>query len=272
MKSQKRLWPLASFLLATVVTGKAFALSDDETNKIVKVIDEKQRNSGDYASTVVIEEWEKKKNVAKDAKDPYELKKAFEARVYRRDEDDNLIILFSKPKAEAGKGYLRKEKTLLLYEPSLGKWERQTERASIGGTGSRREDFDESRLSEEYAAKWVADEKLGKFEVHRIKLTAKPGVDVAWPLLEVWVDKATQNVLKREESALSGKLLRRALYPAWEKRFSKSKGADVFVPKEIYAYDLVDNEKLTKVKLQDVNLDPLEKNMFTKAWIETQSR
>lgn len=259
-------------LLAVLVTSQAKALNEEETKKIVSTVDEKQRNSGDYASTVVIEEWEKKKSAAKDAKDPYELKKAFEARVYRRDEDDNLIILFSKPKAEAGKGYLRKDKTLLLYEPALGKWERQTERASIGGTGSKREDFDESRLAEEYDAKWEVDEKLGKYDVHRIRLTAKKGVDVAWPIVVLWVDKATQNVLKREESAQSGKLLRRALYPAWEKRFSKSKGADVFVPKEIYAYDILDNEKLTKVKLQDVSLDPLVKNMFTKAWIETQSR
>jgi hypothetical protein len=262
-----------SLIVGASLASQAKALSDDETKKVVFTVDEKQRNSGDYASTVVIEEWEKKKDaVAKQSKDPYELKKAFEARIYRRDEDDQLIILFSKPKAEAGKGYLRKEKTLLLYEPSLGKWERQTERASIGGTGSKREDFDESRLSEEYTAKWVADEKLGKFEVHRIKLNAKPGLDVAFPIIELWVDKATQNVLKREESALSGKLLRRALYPGWEKRFSKSKGADVYVPKEIYAYDLLEDEKLTKVKLQDVNLDPLEKNMFTKAWIEGQSR
>lgn len=250
----------------------AKALTEEETKKVIFTVDEKQRNSGDYASTVVIEEWEKKKGSDKSAKDPYDLKKAFEARVYRRDEDDQLIILFSKPKAEAGKGYLRKEKTLLLYEPSLGKWERQTERASIGGTGSKREDFDESRLSEEYTAKWIADEKLGKFDVHRIKLNVKSGFDVASPQVELWIDKATQNVLKREESALSGKLLRRALYPGWEKRFSKSKGADVYVPKEIYAYDLLEDEKLTKVKLQNVNLDPLEKNMFTKAWIETQSR
>lgn len=265
-------YPLALSLMAILLSSHAKALTEEETKKVVAQVDEKQRNSGDYASTVVIEEWEKKKTAAKDDKSSYDLKKAFEARVYRRDDDDNLIILFSKPKAEAGKGYLRKEKTLLLYEPSLGKWERQTERASIGGTGSRREDFDESRLAEEYTSKWIVDEKLGKFDVHRIKLTAKPGTDVAWPIIELWVDKATQNVLKREESALSGKLLRRALYPGWEKRFSKSKGADVYVPKEIYAYDLLDNEKLTKVKLQDVSLDPLEKNMFTKAWIETQSR
>ncbi len=258
---------LAGLLLAA---PRAQALTEDETHKIVAQVDEKQRNTGDYASTVVMEQWEKKKDT-KD-KEPYEIKKAFEARIYRRDADDQLIILFSKPKAEAGKGYLRKEKTLLLYEPALGKWERQTERASIGGTGSRSNDFDESRLAEEFTSKFVGDEKLGRYDVYRIHLVAKPGVDTVAPIIELWVDKDSKNVLKREESALSGKLMRRLLYPAWEKMFSKSKNADVYVPKEIYAYDLLDEEKLTKVKLQDVHLDPLEKNMFTKAWIESQSR
>ncbi|RYZ53742.1 MAG: outer membrane lipoprotein-sorting protein [Proteobacteria bacterium] len=256
--------------LALLSAGKALALNEEETKKLVGVIDEKQRNTGDYNSTVIIEEWEKAKDPK--AKEPYELKKAFEARTYRRDADDQLIILFSKPKAEAGKGYLRKEKTLLLYEPALGKWERQTERASIGGTGSRRDDFDESRLSEEYTAKWIGDEKLGKFNVNRIKLTGKAGIDLAAPVLELWIDSASQNILKREEAALSGKLMRRMLYPSWEKMFSKSKGSDVYVPKEMYVYDLLEGEKLTKIRLQNVNLDPLEKNMFTKAWIETQSR
>lgn len=250
--------------------ARAWALNEDETKKVIALVDERQRNTGDYNSGVVIEEWEKKKEDK--AKDPYDLKKAFEARVYRRDADDQLIILFTKPKAEAGKGYLRKDKTLLLYEPALGKWERQTERASIAGTGSRRDDFDESRLVEEYASQFIGDEKLGKYQVHRIKLTAKSGVDVASPILELWIDQDSKNIMKREEFALSGKLMRRMLYPGWEKMFSKSKGADVYVPKEIYVYDMLEDEKLTKVKLVTVNLDPLEKNMFTKAWIESQSR
>ncbi len=259
---------LVSLLL--VSTTKAWALNEDETKKLVAVIDERQRSQGDYASTVIIEQWDKSKDPK--AKEPYELKKAFEARTYRRDADEQMIILFTKPKAEAGKGYFRKEKTLLLYEPALGKWERQTERASIGGTGSRRDDFDRSRFEEEYTFKWVADEKLGKFDVHRLKFNVKPGADVAAPIIELWIDAASQNILKREEAALSGKLMRRSLYPAWEKMYSKSKGADVFVPKEIYAYDLLEDEKLTKVRLQNVNLEALEKNMFTKAWIESQSR
>ena len=60
------------------------------------------------------------------------------------------MILFTKPKTSAGQGYLRIDKNLWFYDPSVGKWERRTERERIGGTNSRRSDFDESRLAEEY--------------------------------------------------------------------------------------------------------------------------
>ena len=62
--------------------------------------------------------------------------------VYRRDADNKFIILFTKPKEEAGKGYLKIDKNLWMYDPNTGKWERRTERERIAGTNSRREDFD----------------------------------------------------------------------------------------------------------------------------------
>lgn len=257
---------LKEFALAVVLgltsqAGAALALDAEATKALIKLVDDRQRNSGDYTGTVFIDQKEKDGT-----------NKAFEARVYRRDADDKWMILFTKPKAEAGKGYLRLEKNLFLYEPALGKWERQTERASIAGTNSRREDFDESRLAEEYTSQFVGDETLGKFKVHRVKLTAKPGVDVASPIIELWIDQDTKNILKRQEFALSGKLLRTSYYPAWDKMFSKSKNADVYVPREIRVFDEVEKGNSTTVLIKDVKLDPLEANLFTKAWLESQSR
>lgn len=248
-------------ILLNIFATPVFALDEKATADLIAVVDDHQRNTGDYASTVFIDQKEKDGST-----------KAFEARVYRRDADDKWMILFTKPKAEAGKGYLRLEKNLFLYEPALGKWERQTERASIGGTNSRRDDFDESRLTEEYTSKFIGDEVLGKFKVHRIKLTAKKGVEVASPIVELWIDQDTKNILKRQESALSGKLLRTSYYPTWDKMFSKSKNADVYVPKEIRVFDEVEKGNTTTIALSDVKLDPLQANMFTKAWLESQSR
>ncbi|MBI2602209.1 MAG: outer membrane lipoprotein-sorting protein [Deltaproteobacteria bacterium] len=249
------------FVMGILLSQALLALSPEETAKLVASIDENQRNSGDYKSLVFIEEKERNKPT-----------KLFEALVYRRDVDDKWIILFTKPKSEGGKGYLRVEKNIFLYEPALGKWERTTERARIGGTNSQRSDFDESRLAEEFNHQYVGLEKLGKFPVHHLKLSVKTGIDVAFPVLHLWVDQDTKNILKKQDFSLSEKLMRTIYYPKWEKMYSRSKKADVYVPKEIRIFDEVEKDNSTLVILKEVSLDPLEANIFTKAWIEKKSK
>jgi len=241
--------------------SSASALGDAEMQTILKTLDDRQKNSGDYKALAYIEQKQKDKNDV-----------VYQAVIYRRDDDDKLMIMFLKPKAEAGKGYLRLDKNLFMYDPSTGKWERRTERERIGGTDSRRSDFDESRLAEEYVPKYVGKEKLGRFEVHHLKLTAKPDADVAFPVMELWVDAKTINTLKEQEFALSGRLMRTSYYPKWEKLYSESKMADVYFPKEIRIFDEVEKGNKTTVVIQSVDLNPLAANMFTKAWLESKSR
>jgi len=248
-------------LLLLAATPAARALTDAELGKIVATIDERQRNSGDWKALCYMEAKEKGKTDV-----------VYELLVYRRDEDDKQMFLFTKPKAESGKGYLRLDKNLWLYDPSVGRWERRTERERIGGTDTRRGDLDESRLVEEYDAKWEGDEKLGVFEVHKIVLNVKPGVDVAFPVRRMWVDKATLNILKEQELALSGKLMRTSYYPRWKKIYSESKKADVWFPEEIRIFDEIEKGNSTLILIKEVDLRPLEANLFTKAWLESKSR
>lgn len=259
--SLKNLLSAAALVVAMLSAPVALALEPAAMVQILSVIDDRQRNSGDYKAQIYLEQKEKDKtdNVR-------------EGFVYRRDADDKLMILFSKPKTEAGKGYLRLDKNLWSYDPNVGKWERRTERERIAGTDSRRADFDESRLAEEFDPSYEGEAKLGKYTAHRLNLKVKPNIDVAYPVVKLWVDKETNNILKREEYALSGRLLRTALYPRWKKVFSESKGADVWYPEEIRFYDEVEKANSTIVLIKSVDLRPLEANLFTKAWLESKSR
>ena len=137
--------------------------------KVLRTIDDRQRNGGDYKSLVYLEQKEKDKTDI-----------VREALVYRRDADDKLMILFTKPKGEAGKGYLRLDKNLWSYDPNTGKWERRTERERIAGTDSRRADFDESRLAEEYDPTFEGEEKLGKFDDLQAR-PSRPSRASTWP-------------------------------------------------------------------------------------------
>lgn len=236
-------------------------LTQAQADEIVKLVDDRQRNSGDYKSLVFVKETEKNKEP-----------RLFQAMVYRRDGDDKFMILFTKPKEEAGKAYLKIDKNLWNYDPGTGKWERRTEREKLAGTNSRRSDFDESRLTEEYTTKYEGADKLGAYKVYKFKLSVKEGIDVAYPVLNLWVDQADKNILKREEYALSGKLMRSSFYPKWNKKFSESKKADVWIPEEIRIFDQLEKGNTTIVLIKETDLGKLEENMFTKAWIESKSK
>ena len=246
---------------AALAAGEARALTQAETDALIRTVDDHQQNNGDWAALCYMESKEKDKTDV-----------VYEMVYYRRSEGERLLILFTKPKSEAGKGYLRLEKNLWLYDPATGKWERRTERERIGGTDTRREDLDESRLAEEYRATFEATEKLGAYTAHKVRLEAKEGVDVAYPTKRIWIDAATSNILKEQDLALSGRLMRTSLYPRWKKVYSESKKGDVWYPEQIHIYDEIEKANSTMVVVKQVDLRPLQPNMFTKAWLESKSR
>lgn len=236
-------------------------LSKKQMQDLLVEIDERQRSVGDYKALAYIEQKQKGKSDL-----------VYESVIYRRDKEGKLLIMFLKPKSEAGKGYLRLEDNLFLYDPSVGKWERRTDRENIGGTGSQRRDFDSSQYAKNYDPTYVKEDKLGKFEVHQIELNAKKGAEVAYPKLQVWIDGKTNSVLKVQEFALSGKLMRTSYYPKWSKVKNEEKGSEVYFPKEIRIFDEVEKGTSTTIVMQKVELEELPDNIFTKAWLESKSR
>lgn len=246
---------------ATGDASATVAPTHDQLVAMLKTVDDRQRNNGDYKALVFIQRKEQGQSDL-----------VYQAVVYRRDADDKLEILFTKPQSEAGKGYLRIEDNLFFYDPSVGKWERRTNRERIGGTNSQQQDFDQSTLAQDYEPKWEGLATLGQYRVDHLALQAKQGADVAYPTVQLWLDRATGNVLKRQDFALSGRLMRTTYYPKWEKLYSESKGADVYFPKEIRIFDEVQKGTSTTVVIQQVDLSALPENIFTKAWLESKSR
>ena len=91
--------------------------------------------------------------------------------------------------------------------------------------------------------------------------------------MELWVDQATLNVLKRQEFALSGKLMRTAYYPRWKKVYSAlEEGARSGIPEEMRFFDEIEKGNSTLILIKEIDLRPLEANLFTKAWLESKSR
>jgi outer membrane lipoprotein-sorting protein len=264
---QKR-YNIASLVLSAAVlchfAASARAGSAPTPAELVAVlqeVDERQQNAGDFRFTAYMEQ-----------RDSDTVTSVHDAQVFRRSADQCFMIVFTAPKSSQGQGYLRVEKNLWFYDPSVGKWERRTERERIAGTDSRRADFDESHLASDYDPNYEGDEKLGAYDTMILKLKAKPGRDLAYPVAKIWIDKATRNVLKRQESGVSERLLRTTYYPRWKKVYSQSKNGDVWFPEETRVYDEVKKGSSTLMLVKNVDASPFPGNIFTKAWLESKSR
>ncbi len=252
---------LAGALTLTLLPRANAALTTPQMVELLKQVDDRQKNNGDWRAQAYLEQKQKDK-----------VDTVYNTEYYRRSEDQKFMILFTAPKSSAGQGYLRIDKNLWFYDPSVGKWERRTERERIGGTNSRRSDFDESRLAEEYDPTDEGEEKLGAYTAHKLLLKGKSGQDLAFPIIRIWIDKDTNNILKRQEYALSGRLLRTSYYPKWKKIYSPSKKGEVWYPEEIRFYDEVEKANQTLVLIKAVDPSALPPNLFTKAWLESKSR
>src|SRR5437764_2523045 len=96
-------------LLAALTAVPAFAQpSKGELVKLLQEQDDRQRNGGDWKALCYLEQSEKDKaDIVR------------ELLIYRRASDDKLILLFTKPKSEEGKGYLRVDRNLWSYDPNV---------------------------------------------------------------------------------------------------------------------------------------------------------
>ena len=88
----------------------------------------------------------------------------------------------------------------------------------------------------------------------------------------LWVDARTGLPLKLEGHVQSGRLLVTQYLPQWVTVPSAKKGKSVSYQKEILIYNEVDKGSQTLIKIQQAELGVLPENLFTKAWLESQSR
>jgi len=230
-------------------------------SELLAELDKRQNTLGDYRAEVYIESTEQGT-----------LTTAYTALVFRRDEKGQFLLLFTKPKTSQGQGYLRVENHLWFYDPSVGRWERRTDRDRIGQTDSRRSDYDTSRLASEYDAEDNGVQELGPNRARVLTLRSKQGAAATYPIVKLWVHSSTGNILKRQDFSATAKLLRTTLLPKWRKAANAVTKAEVWFPAELRIYDELEKDSTTTIVIRSVDLSSLSPNLFTKAWLESKSR
>ena len=244
---------------ASLYADKA-PMTAEQVAALLKDMDAKTKFEGDYKAVALThsQNREKGENIQQIA-------------IYRRDADGRLMLLFLKPKSDAGKGYLMIDKNFFSYEPSTGGWTRVSDER-IGGSALNRGNFDGFNFTKNYNGEFIAYEKLGKYDVINLKLTAKDSNNSSGDnVIDLWIETENNNVLKQQDYALSGRLLR-TTYRTNYKQFSDGKGNNQFVPMKSIVVDEVEKGNQTTMVLEQIDVEPLPANIFTKAWLESKSR
>lgn len=239
---------------------KAKTLDPKELAATLKLIDDRLSSpDGDYQARFYIED-----------RSPNQQAKVSQLVVYRRDADQNLMFIFTKPKTQAGQGYLRLDENLWFYDPTTGRWDRRSVRDHVVGAAIGA-DFDQWYLDEVYNPRYLGLDKLGAFTAHKIHLDSKPDVEAPFPMSTLWVDVATNNPLKMENRSKSGDLVRTLYFPKWVKATRKGSKRPVYYPSQVRIFRESDKVE-TILMVQEVSLSPVGRGVFTKAWLESQSR
>ena len=257
---------LRILLILSLACGSVFARSKTDnlklrTEDLMKKIDERYRLVADIKANVNLTQQKAGQGTKK-----------FEMLYYRRDTDNSFLIVMTAPESEKGNGYLRMNDNFWMYRRNTRTFQHINRDESIGGSDAKGDDFEDRKLSEMYEPakdeqgnELLSEDTLGKISVYRFELSAKVN-DVDYPKKVYWVRKDNFIILKEASYSLSGTLMQTAYYL----KYTEVKGRLVPV-KQLYVDEFEKGNK-TVVEISGIAIEKLDKNVFTKAYLENLSK
>lgn len=240
-------------LMVCAIAIAATAQTPDFDQMLVEIDDLATFGDGDFSAvyTIISER-------------PGEEREVTQARLFRRDINDQFLILILQPEVQRGQGYLQVDENVWFYDPESRKFERTTIRDNIQGSDAQNADLDQSSFSNDYVVTNWDDGQLGSFDVWVLDLEAT-NTDVAYDRVRLWVRKDETIVLKQEDYSVNGRLMRTSVYPRYERVGEK------LLPKQVLIVDELNDGERTQLTMSDATISEIPDTVFSKAYLERVS-
>ena len=191
--------------------------------------------------------------------------------IFRRDSEEKYLILILEPEVDRGKGYLKIENNLWLYDPVSRRFTVTSARDRFQNSNARNSDFTTSTLAQDYRIVAQDREQLGAYDTRVLNLEATTD-NVTYPSMKIWVDQ-NDLVRKVEDYSLSGQLMRTTAIPRYQRLSER------FVPTQIVIVDAlagrtIDGEfrnERTIITVAQPSLQDIPDLVFTQAYLERVS-
>ncbi len=246
----------AAIAICFIFSAVLFAQVSPEQEEKAYLILEKSSSllayHGDYSATIglVIEK-------------PNKPKESLKYKIFERTEKKAMTIVQLYPEADKGVGYLKQEENLWMYDPISRKFSHTSIKEALGDSDIKLDDVNQSERNwrKTYEVKNVEEGVLGKITVDIITLEAKT-TEPSYPKVTYYFRQDIPLVLKQEDFAGSGRLMRTTLLPKY------TKIPNGYVPVQIIVRDELNKGENTQQVISDLSFDKLPDNIFTKAYLE----
>jgi outer membrane lipoprotein-sorting protein len=195
-----------------------------------------------------------------------ETDRVLQVKVFRRDSADTFTLIFQYPESEKGKGYYRKGDDLFLYLPSTREFAYRNRKDDVGGSDIRTDMFGKSNLEDQYRLSLAGRATVSKWDCDVVRLEARQ-LDVSFPIQKWFVRKTDGLPVKVENYSASETLLRTIYYIDYRKL-----SGDRFIFTKLLAVDALEKGQKTLLTNDGIETGAIPNYVFTKAYLEEQSR
>ncbi len=196
---------------------------------------------------------------------PGEKDSVTQARVFRRDQKKQFLILILLPEVNKGQGYLREDDNVWFYDPTSRKFSHSSVKENLQNTKAKNSDFTLSSFAEDYTVTSMTEGMVGKFPVWVLDLKANTN-EVAYDRVVLSIRKDPTMLLKREDYSVNGRLMRTTAYPKYVELEGK------LLPSQILILDEINKGEKSQITMAEQSVTPLPDKVFTKAFLEQVSR
>lgn len=248
------------FLFILFTSTQAFALPAVQT--LLKEMDKQQEQTTDLTARVSFLQ-----------SFPDQADRKFEMIYYRRDSDDSFMLQMLAPNREAGNGYLKVGDNFWMYRKNTRTFQHINRDENLSGTDVKGGDLEMRKWVELYAAKKENDKELieettfKELAVYVFEVEAIVD-DVTYPALKITVRKDNFLPIRVDSYSASGQHMLTQFYAKWDKDPKSGR----YIPAVMYSFDQFEKGKKTVTTISGVSYENIPDKVFTKAYLENQSR
>jgi outer membrane lipoprotein-sorting protein len=185
-----------------------------------------------------------------------------QVKIFRRDRNDQIVILIQKPEKQKGQGYLKIDENVWFYDPESGNFSHSTLKENINDTQAKNSDFKRYTLADDYEVIKYEEGKLGAFETWVLTLKAKNN-EVSYQKIRMTIRKDKPIPLKEEDYSVSDRLMRTTLFlPTYVQAGGK------LIPAKIKMVDEINKGEQSVLTISEVVVGKIADSVFTKAFLE----